>query len=297
MPTATTSTGWSGWPSRGEPMSLWPIPIEVAILLAAFLVYPLSLVLMIAVSLLPSRSDRLSSWALALANGVLCYAIYATFDAIDDRLHIGARIARLAVFAFVGVTAAALACLAARRSRDARPTRTGRAVFCVAIGVACPFILLFWIVPFARWPGAIVFALLGLGAAACLHQARASWPPEAFRTLYRATSAVMAASLLAAIGIGLFSAAKVAQAAQDAAAGRRYCIHPTGGFLDLSMLTFREPRTGHRRPAYENDHGLLVVETQTGPIVLNWSYRDGSFRPDYLSGGLSPTASELCRPQ
>lgn len=283
-------------------MSLWPLPIETAINLATFLLFPLSLVLMVAVAMLPSRIDRLAFLALALANGVLCHAIFITFDAVGDRFHIGAWIARLAWFAFLGAVAMGLACLVLRRASDAPPTWLARAVCSLALAAAC-LVLLFWIAPFARWPGALVVALLGLLAALCLHQWWRPWPQSAFggvrsqwRSPYRAAMATLGVSLLVSIGLALFTAARVAGAAAEAAAGRPYCIYPAGGFFDLTMLTLREPRTGDWRTPHEADHALLVIKTADGPVVLNWSYRFGAFRSDHKADPFTPPATELCRP-
>ena len=277
-------------------MSVWPIPIEAAINLATFVCFPLSLLLMIAVALLPSQTDRLAFWALALANGTLCYAVFATFNAIDDRLHIGAWIARLALAAYAGAFLAGLVCFLARHRRDTPPTTSARVVTSLAIGLGFPLVLLFWIAPFARWPGITVFTLLGAVAVAGFHQAMAAWPPESVRGLYRTASGTLAACLIVSIGIGLLTASQVARAAREAAAGRAYYIHPAGGFLDLSILTLREPRTGHRRPAYDEDHGLLVIEDGSGPKLLSWSYRESAFRPGHTPGGVAHPLSELCRP-
>jgi len=98
------------------------------------------------------------------------------------------------------------------------------------------------------------------------------------------------------------TALKVRDTAIEASGGRAFCLQvvngrayrPARSWRDLSPLTMQAPSSNGVPSRY---HALLVVRRDSHLEILNWSYRQGIFRPDVkVAGALAATPTVSCVP-
>ncbi|PWK67518.1 hypothetical protein [Aminobacter sp. AP02] len=260
--------------------------------------------------LLTTFSLAVARWPISFAmftlNACLIAAVlYGSLIAADDRLGLASLAASAVVLGLLAMFAAGSVLLLFRAAK-APTSHRDRLLALLATTPAIP-VLLFGLGIFNRWRGDVVFVLLTACAVASLQQAiwrrRGASKPLA-EDPYSVSCVVVALAATASIALAGFTASVVLEEAQRSANGRPYCIQSgpqtAENALDLSLLTFREPRNrGRNGPRFLKNHGLLVVDTGVGRDILNWSYRNQAFLPESLAEhpNLTTRPQVVCKPQ
>ncbi len=227
---------------------------------------------------------------------LIAFMLYWPSATSDDRLGLGGLIAIALMVGLAVVFVAGLGMLLFRPAKI-QATHSDQRLALLATTPAI-LLLLFGLGIFSRWRGDVVFALLAACAALSLQQALWRRRTSASRPLsedpYGFGCIVIAATSAASIAFAGLSATIVYVEAERSASGRPYCIQSAAltahSILDLSPLTFREPRYRGDGPKFLRNHGLLVIDTGTGRGVLNWSYRNMEFLPESLADHPSPSS-------
>ncbi|KQU75377.1 hypothetical protein ASC75_18720 [Aminobacter sp. DSM 101952] len=245
------------------------------------------------------------SFAVFTLNACLIAAmLHGPLIASDDRLGLARLVASALVFGLVAMFVAGSMLLLFRAAKT--PTSHHDEILALLAAVPAILMLLFGLGIFSRWRGDVVFALLTACAVLSLQQAIWRSRKES-RPLsedpYGIACMVVAATASASIALAGFTASVVLEKAQRSASGRPYCIQSgartAGNILDLSLLTFREPRyQGQSGPNFLRNHGLLIVDSGVRYDMQNWSYRSQAFLPESLAEHPNPTTRPqvVCEP-
>lgn len=209
-----------------------------------------------------------------------------------DRLGLGDLLASAFFLGLVVIFLTGLALLLLRAPKSPAPDKDGF----VALLVGAPAILLLLLGDgiLGRWRGDVAFGLLAACMLLCAQQtiSRRRNVVRLSKDLYAVACIVVSATAGMALTIAYFTASIVQKEAEKAAASRPHCIQSgsraAASMLDLSLLTFREPRYS-QEPAYLRNHGLLVIDTVDGPDVMHWSYRRLAFQPGSLANSQNPS--------
>lgn len=262
----------------------------------------LYLPLMLAIFCAASARWPITFVALALNGLLICLVLSGSFSASDDRFGLGQFIVNALILALVAIVLAGLAILLVRPARTPTPERDG--MIAVLSVVPALLLLLFGLGIFSRWRGDIVFVLLVVGLLffaqqAIQRQRKAQYPLS--EDLYGIACFVLAGTVGASIVFACFTAIVVHWQAAKTARSQPYCIQSgsraVASMLDLSLLTFREPHYS-RWPRFLRNHGLMVIDTDSGQRVMHWSYRKLAFQPSLSanSSNLSSRPVIVCVP-
>lgn len=272
---------------------------------ALFIAIAVLILAMPITAFVPTRGARRAFFMLLIVTG---WCLYLTTEGNhrEDRTGLGSLIVIGQVAYWLLAAAIGFVALALQRSRDSSPTFAGGLLFGIAAGFPVPFLLLVVNGIFSRIPGVALTIGLAAVIALLVQQTFSGWKASRLARPFDAygfTCLAAAIAITVSFALGYVSATRVAKAASMAAAGRAYCLQSgyrvVTSLLDLSALTLRERKYGaHAAPTYLHNHGLLIIATENGPDVLNWSYRQQRFMHDSLanSRNTSSRPESLCVP-